>query len=768
MKNEEFGTAAETGRIELSAFSANTLSQVVCFFLGAMSASASADGYFSPMGIAFCSGISREKTMFSCFGAMAGYILANDYIVAFRYIMALILVYVLKVYAFSFPSLQKRLFVPALISFFSTFSTGIISSITQGMGFPTVITMVAESIIAYGGAYFFAIGHSAVSKYKKAETVSSKEVTGLAVSVLSLVLTASRLSLLGVTPSGVACSYVIMVAAYLYKESGGAIIGTGTSLGFVLTGNGLHTVFCYAGAGLFSGLFSYSGRVLCACAYIFSYGAMYVFLGGDAKNIAPLIETAIASVFFVMTPQKLLFRIKMRLFAFSSSDNGREQYGMLVGRIKAVRNAVGDMSGIISRVSELLKEKSVPDTTAVCLRVRDNVCSDCASYSKCWKSSMSATLGEFDCVVEELRKRGTVTTSGTPMSLQSKCIRIMSLCDSFNKNYASYSARCSAEGRINEMRKITADQFDTVCQLLDELLQGFEKKTKPLGEKSTAVKNSLEDIGVRASVTCYEDDEVNTFVNITAKADCKVSDEEIRVCLEKVMEKDFPIPTTVTGEEEKMLLFWEKAKLNVECNFHQIPGKEGEICGDYFESFYDGKGNFIAVLSDGMGRGNRAAIDGTMAASLFSRLIISGFSFPCALRLVNSAMMVKSPDESLATLDILKVNLYNGHSVIYKAGAAPSILYRGKKVGEIKKSALPIGILRQTEFATIQGRLKDGDVIVLMSDGATDNNIKEIKDYIGQNGYSDELPEKLCAVARGRSVSNCDDITVATIKISEE
>lgn len=379
---------------------------------------------------------------------------------------------------------------------------------------------------------------------------------------------------------------------------------------------------------------------------------------------------------------------------------------------------------------------------------------------------MSATIGEFDAVVEEIRKTGSVTPSFAPSSLQSKCIHIMSLCDSFNKNYSSYSARLGAEGRINEMRKITADQFDTVCEMLDDLLCDFRDGINPIASKANAIKNSLSDIGVPAFVNCYEDEDCNTMVNLTVNINNKVTDDAIRECVEKVTEKEFSQPAIIKNEQEKIIMLWEKPSFMTECEYHQMSVTDGEICGDCFDSFYDGKGNFITVLSDGMGTGSRAAIDGAMASSLFSQLIISGFSFPCALRLVNSAMLVKSREESLATLDILKINLYNGQSVIYKAGATVSLLYRKGKVSEIKKSAMPIGILRQAEFATIRGGLKDGDVIIMMSDGAADSSLEEIKTYVTENGYSEDLPQKLCAIARGRNITRGDDITVVTVKLN--
>ncbi len=765
MTNNEFGNELEEGRVQLSEIGKSAIMQSLYFSLAFLTASASSQQYFSPLGIAFASGVHRKNTLFSCFGAMAGYMMANDYLSAFRYVMALILVYILKVYVNTFPNLQKKTFVPAFISMFVTVSTGFVVMVTESFNIDSVFLRIAEAIVAFAGAYFFSVSVWTLEKIRENERITSKEVVSLIISLLSLILCTFEISLLGVTPSGVVCSYIVMLSAYLFKESGGAVIGTGASLGFTMTGNGLPTAFCYAGAGLFSGLFSYSGRVLCACAYIFSYGALYVFLGEEIDDYGPLIETALASVFFVMTPQKFIFNIKLKLSFLSYSGDGKEFRNMIISRIKSVRDAVGDMSDTVVRVSQALKEKSAPDTTAVHLRVRDSVCEKCASYNKCWRNNLSATLGEFDEVLEEIRRNGSVTPSVTPMSLQSKCIRIMSLCDSFNKNYISYSAHLGVEGRINEMRKITADQFDTVGEMLDDLLVNFESSAKPLASKSLALKNSLDDIGVHAFVNCYEDENMNMVINLSVDSMCKVPVTEIRDCIVKATEKEFPLPTVISGEKEKIMLFWEQTPLFAECIYHQLSGDDGKICGDCFDSFFDGKGNFIAILSDGMGTGERAAIDGAMASSLFSRLIISGFSFPCALRLVNSAMLVKSYEESLATLDVLKINLYNGQSVIYKAGATISLLYRKGKVSEIKKSAMPIGILRHAEFATIKGGLKTGDVLIMMSDGAVDNSIDEIKNYVAQNGFSYDLPEKLCAIAKAKNISHSDDITVAVINI---
>ena len=764
MTNNEFGTEKAEEQIHLSELGKSAIMQTLYFGIGFLTASSSREKFFSPLGIAFACGVDRQHTLFSCFGAMAGYIISNDYINAFRYVMALILVYILKVYASTFPRLERKVVIPAFISLFATLSTGIVVMATEPIDLNSIFTRFAEATVSFGGAYLFSASIHSAEKLKTEERITEKEMISLLVSALALILCFREISLLGITVSGVVCSYIVMIAAYIFRESGGTVTGTGVSLGFALTGNSLPVVFCYAGAGLFSGIFSYSGRVLCACAYIFSHGALYVLLG-DTDSITPLLEAALASVFFVITPGSLIFKIKVKLSSLSYTEDDSELRNMLISQLQSVRDAICDMSSTVTRVTKALNEKDTTDTAAIYLKVRAEVCEKCASFNRCWKTKLSETIDELDEVAETVRTKGGIAASAAPLSLQSKCIRIMSLCDSFNKNYALHSARIGAKGRIDEMRKITADQFDTIGEMLDDLLVSFKNGAKPLAGKSLALKNSLEDIGVSAFVSCYEDEDMNMIINMSVENTCRISNGEIRDCIIKSTEREFSYPAVINGENEKIMLFWEKTPLSADCVYHQLSSEEGKVCGDCFDSFFDGKGNFIAILSDGMGTGERAAVDGAMASSLFSRLIISGFSFSCALRLVNSAMLVKSCDESLATLDILKVNLYNGQAVIYKAGATVSLLCRKGKINEIKRAAMPIGILRQAEFATVKGGLKNDDVIVMMSDGAADNSLDDIKRYITEKGFSYDLPERLCRIARSKNKSHSDDITVAVIKI---
>lgn len=161
------------------------------------------------------------------------------------------------------------------------------------------------------------------------------------------------------------------------------------------------------------------------------------------------------------------------------------------------------------------------------------------------------------------------------------------------------------------------------------------------------------------------------------------------------------------------------------------------------------------ILSDGMGTGPRAALDSAMASGLMARLVKAGFGFQSALRLVNSSLLLKSRDESLATLDIVKIDLYTGKAVFYKAGAAPSVIRRQNgKLLEIKKAALPAGILRDATFSSCEGQLENGDTVIIASDGAYEYAHNAVKEELQSGGAKERVPRRkisACAQKRQRA-----------------
>lgn len=746
--------------IRIPDFLKNALTQGIFFGVGALLASGRSE-IISPLALSFCSGCKRKYLLFSVLGSIFGYLISSEYVNSFRFAMATFIVYILRAYLHTFPEKRDSIILPSLISAFSVASTGAAVMIISPFNSKFLFSCIAGSIASFGGAYFFSLATHSLKKVREKSRLLPKDLTALSISAVIILSSLTRIRFFDISIGGIGGALGVITFAYLFHESGGALTGIGGSVGTFFAGSDPIS-FSFSIAGLFAGLFSYSGKFLCAMAYVFAYGASFVYLGGGTDKLGLLIESAIASVIFILIPKKMLKKIKT---ALSVKSEDSEDSVIIQQRLRLIKDALSHTKSTISRVSEMLSEKAPADTAGVYLRVRDSVCSGCGGYNSCWGRELSKTVEGFDEMLEIVRKSGNITPSSSPPFVSSKCIRIMSLCDSFNKSYSSYSARFAAEGRINEMRKITSDQYDNFCLMINDVLEGFNNDFHSVPTLSTKLSCAVEGLGINGIATYSENGAGKSLVNLELPSDTPISDKSISECISSALEKEFPDPVTIKGESQKMLFLWEKPQLDVKCEYYQISADSGDICGDCFDAFYDGKGGFAAILSDGMGTGSRAAVDSTLALSLLSRLVLAGFSFPCAMKLVNSALLIKSHEESLATLDILKLDLYTGKAVIYKAGATVSLIKRKGKVSEIKRSAMPVGILREAQFGSLSGTLYKGDTVILMSDGAADAALAEIKNELLKSKDTEDLPERLCTIAKSKMTEKSDDITVACIKI---
>ena len=158
-----------------------------------------------------------------------------------------------------------------------------------------------------------------------------------------------------------------------------------------------------------------------------------------------------------------------------------------------------------------------------------------------------------------------------------------------------------------------------------------------------------------------------------------------------------------------------------------------------------------------------------MASGILSQLIKAGIGFDTSLKIVNSALVVKSGDESLATVDMAVLDLFSGSLEVRKAGAPITILRKNGQARRVDAPSLPVGILNETRFAKANEILEEGDLLVMMSDGALaagDEWVCEsVEQWQGQDAQdlADELVAS--AVAR-RSDGHDDDITVVVMRMT--
>lgn len=311
-----------------------------------------------------------------------------------------------------------------------------------------------------------------------------------------------------------------------------------------------------------------------------------------------------------------------------------------------------------------------------------------------------------------------------------------------NQSELEYLSQEIINEKTNEIRMVASDQFFSISDMLADLAQEFDEAEHFDGIAAGKIRRLLGEYDIYPkNISVIEDKYGRIRIEIlTNGRETGFSNLKIQKEISKSCARYFAKCRVTHFREDSMITFTEKPNFSLDIGFAQHSA-EGKLCGDTIKAINDGRGHSILIISDGMGKGGRAALDGAMGAGLLSKLLSSGFGFDSALKVVNSALLVKSNDESLATLDCASVDLFTGRVDLYKAGAPASYIVKNNRVTKCELASMPAGILRGIEFAKRTAVLSSGDLIVLVSDGITDIGAEWLCPLL--TGFEDASPQEI-------------------------
>ncbi|WP_278287574.1 stage II sporulation protein E [Ruminiclostridium josui] len=581
-------------------------------------------------------------------------------------------------------------------------------------------------------------------------------------------------SVLGVSLRNVLCILTILVFSYRTGAGNGAAIGVIVGTVISISSNSSPImVSSYAFCGLLSGILRNMGKVGSCMGVLMGNAVLTFYTNGSTEVLIYLYEIIVAIILFMVIPNKVTDVVVNKFNKALAAKGDKKGYSIRIKEITVEKlnkfsKAFREMAKTFDEISETRSITEKQDITAIFDRVADRVCKDCSLCSHCWEQNFCNTYQILFKIVEKLDCKGWIDQQDIPQYFLDRCERIDDFVKAVNYTYELFKVDMVWRSRINESRGLVSQQMRSMSTIISNL--AVELNTNIIFKEDIEynILLALTKKGLRnVEAVVYENKNGNYEISLSYKG-CGGKRSCIG-CVEKVVSDVIGCKMVKNGTDCGLNTKTDMCsiKLVKEETFKIITGvarvakDEKHVSGDNYTFLNSGDGKYIAALSDGMGTGHKAYLQSKATVNLIEQFMESGFDKDTTVKLINSILVLKSNDETFATIDISVVDLYDGEVEFVKVGAAPTFIKRDDYVEIIRAASLPAGILSNVELELIHKNVNSGEYIIMVSDGIvdsfknSDDSIIEVQNIISQ--MTSKNPQKIADDILAEALSRCKD-----------
>ncbi|MCI2779726.1 stage II sporulation protein E [Clostridium perfringens] len=681
----------------------------------------------APFGLAYLIAITNYEKKYilsSSLGVIVGYITLFNKVNNFSaYIIISTIVTII-----SMSKLNKK--ARNIASFITVFSGLFIYGVLVGSSDIILHFIGAISVTALVFPIYYVVSYTlkCIEEINTQHFFSIDEIVSIELFICLLIVGIGTLSINDISFRNIAAILFIVVLAFISDTNMGA--GAGITMGIILgfaTGNLMESIAIYGACGLVAGIFRESGKLFTALSFniIFVIVTLY---SGVFNNIS-FIEALVGTGIFLLIPKKIYNKISLEInkdkkVGHFSEVRFAEIKDELTERLRDFTEVLSIMgkslNNLVGNDKLAIKNKG----NALVENLSDRTCSDCDMRYMCWKRELHQTYNAFSDLI-----RNYENNSGSfPHELEKKCIKKYALVKNLEDIMNIYMVNETLKSRLGEGRKILSNHINNMSVTISEIVDEFGNELHLCTDVEKSIKKSLLKYGINfGSLICYNDKNGRIKIKMQME-NCMGSQACIKTVLPIISEtigKNMSIGSEGCNINSKNnmceIVIEEAPKYHI--NSHvAVATKEGEkFTGDSYSYGRTKDGNYITVISDGMGSGPEAGLESKVSVEIIEKFMEVGFDEKIAIDAVNAIMSIKfSEDEKFSTLDMNKIDLYTGNAKFMKVGAIESFIKRGNKVEVINSNTLPFGVLEEPDVDTVEKQVGNGDVIVSISDGILD------------------------------------------------
>lgn len=681
----------------------------------------------APFGLAYLIAITnyeRKYILSSSLGVIVGYITLFNKVSNFSaYIIISTMVTII-----SMSKLNKK--ARNIASFIIGFSGLFVYGVLAGSSDIILHLIGAISVTALVFPIYYVVSYAlkCIEEINTQHFFSIDEIVSIELFICLLIVGIGTISLNDISFRNIAAILFIIALAFISDTNMGA--GAGITIGIILgfaTGNLMESIAIYGACGLVAGIFRESGKLFTALSFNIIFVIVTLYSG--VFNNSSFIEALVGTGIFLLIPKKIYNKISLEInkdkkVGHFSEVRFAEIKDELTERLKDFTEVLSIMgkslNNLVGNDKLAIKNKG----NALVENLSDRTCSDCDMRYMCWKRELHQTYNAFSDLI-----RNYENNSGDfPHELEKKCIKKYALVKNLEDIMNIYMVNETLKSRLGEGRKILSNHINNMSVTISEIVDEFGNELHLCTDLEKSIKKALLKYGVNfGSLICYNDKNGRIKIKMQME-NCMGSQACIKTVLPIISEtigKNMSIGSEGCNINSKSnmceVVVEEAPKYHI--NSHvAVATKEGEkFTGDSYSYGRTKDGNYITVISDGMGSGPEAGLESKVSVEIIEKFMEVGFDEKIAIDAVNAIMSIKfSEDEKFSTLDMNKIDLYTGNAKFMKVGAIESFIKRGNKVEVINSNTLPFGVLEEPDVYTVEKQVSNGDVIVSISDGILD------------------------------------------------
>lgn len=686
-------------------------------------------GEIAPFGLAYFSAMAQSKVKY-LFGiavwTLVGVVSAGSYPEAAVYLLSMTIYYFLSR---KINRLHYQIKAVPLFMFGAVFISHLIVGLWQTITLYTILVAFIEACMCSVLGYMFLY---AVPLYQGLSTRQkiSNEILACAVIVMAVAIAGfGEVTMLGYSLRNMMGILMILLVAY----TGGA--GWGTAVGVVVgtifgisDGKISLLVAMYSISGLLAGIFCSIGRFAVVLGFLLGSTVILLY-NGQAINLTHLLtEVSMASLVMFIVPPGTMLSWSMALNSghtlIFNSDNVVNTVSGKLSELSAIFN---DLAKAVSLDGSDEEMKTQRETISLLLtNIGERVCHDCEQRDICWNKNFYHSYQDAVAMLNLATNR-KLNIETAPADFVKRCSRPNYIIKAVEMTHSAVQEKMCYKKKITDSRQVVSEHLKALADIIIGMIQ--EVNNQPLEDRS--IESTLKE--KMALLDCALEN-----VKVTGEKNSRFLEVIKQPCNGNQECRNTVLPFTANLLGEKLLLRSQCGKKGRQpCRLVMQTAKSYVVntglafipkqkdTGDCCSVIPLKNGNTVLMLSDGMGTGLQAKNQSFAAIKYFERLLMAGFNVDVAVQTVNSMLILKTPQETFATMDLAIVNTYNGETRFFKNGSAPSFIKRVGEVSLIKSNSLPMGVINQIEIAPVRCCLVPGDIIVMVSDGIIDAAVGE-------------------------------------------